>query len=114
MGERIADHFSNAVGRIAGFLPELISAALILVIGYLLSKLAGGVVRGVLARTRFDSFVHKRMDRRRTLAREPERVPVEPRRPPSTIVGSLAFWIGMLITLSLTARTLRLESLAVG
>jgi hypothetical protein len=114
MGERITDHFSNAFGRIAGFLPELISAAIILLIGYLLAKLAGSLVRNVLSRTRFDTFVHKRLERRRALTREPERVAVEPRRPPSTIVGSLTFWIGMLITLSMAARTLRLESLAVG
>ena len=102
MGERIRDYFAGGVGRIAGFLPNLISAAVILAVGYVVSRLAGSLLRRLLARTRFDGFAARHF--RRT----------DSRRPASAIAGAAVFWLGMLITVSMASNSLGLYALSAG
>jgi hypothetical protein len=104
MGEQIRNYFATGIGQIAAFLPNLLSAVIILVVGYALSRLVGGLVRRLLAKVSFDSMVARRLHPRANA----------PGRPASTTVGSAVFWLGMLVTLSLTTRSLRLISLSDG
>ncbi len=115
MGQRVEDYFADAVGRVAGFLPNLLSAIIILVVGYLLSRLAGTLVRSLLARAGFDRFVARRFTQRRVVVTEtPEVEATVGKRTPSSLVGSLTFWLGLLVTLSMASRSLGLTSLSSG
>ncbi|MBI5546732.1 MAG: hypothetical protein HY901_22850 [Deltaproteobacteria bacterium] len=103
MVEQIRNYFATGIGQVVGFLPNLLSAVIIFVVGYALSRLAGSLVRRLLARLDFDPFINRRLHPRASA-----------RRPASSTVGSAVFWLGMLVTLSLTTRSLRLVSLSGG
>lgn len=104
MGEQIRSYFAAGIGQIVAFLPHLLSAVIILVVGYVLSRLAGSLARRLLARVRFDGYIAHRLHPRASA----------PGRPASTTVGSAVFWLGMLVTLSVTTRALQLASLSAG
>lgn len=103
MGQRIVNMFGEGVGRILAFLPNLVSAIVIFVVGYLVSRLLAAVTYRVLERLHFDHFVSRRVHQRLGETRSPTRT-----------LRSLVFWLGLLITFSLTARALGLNSLAFG
>src|SRR4051812_6731943 len=96
MGERIRIFFADGIGRITAFLPNLVSAILILAVGYGLSRLLAVVADRVLSRAGFDRFIARRVHHRAA------------EHSPSHTVGAVVFWLGMLTTLSLTANTLGL------
>jgi hypothetical protein len=98
---QIGNYFAAGVGRITGYLPNLVSAIIILVVGYFVCRLLDTVARRLLARAHFDNYVSQHL-RRAT------------KRAPSSTVGSAVFWLGMLVTLSLTANALGLASLNAG
>lgn len=104
MGEQIRSFVAAGIGQIVEFLPHLLSAVIILVVGYVLSRLAGSLTRRLLARVGFDGYIARRLHPRASA----------PGRPASTTVGSGVFWLGMLVTLSLTTRALQLASLSAG
>jgi hypothetical protein len=104
MGVQIRSYFVAGLGQIVAFLPHLLSAVIILVVGYVLSRLAGSLARRLLARVRFDGYIARRLHPRASA----------PGHPASTTVGSAVFWLGMLVTLSLTTRALQLASLSAG
>jgi len=102
MGQQILSYLSEGLGRIVAFLPNLVAAILILVIGYILSRLLAALVRRVALRAGFDRFTARHLHT--TTAR----------RSSSGILGSTVFWIGLLVTFSLTARALGLVTLSAG
>jgi hypothetical protein len=104
MGGQISGYFAAGFGQIVAFLPHLLSGIIILVAGYALSRLVGSLARRLLARVSFDSFIARRLHPRANV----------PGRPASTTVGLAVFWLGMLVTLSATTRSLRLASLSEG
>jgi hypothetical protein len=104
MGAQISSHFSSAVGRLAGFIPNLLSAIVILAVGILLSRLVGALARKLLARVGFDGFADRHL-RLRAAA---------PRRSASALVGSAVFWLGTLLTVSMAANSLNLRTLSAG
>jgi hypothetical protein len=102
--QQLQNYFYSAVGQVAGFLPNLLSALLIFAVGYLVSRGLAALVRKGLARTRFDTMVAKRLHP--SISTE--------RKPASSSAGTAVFGLGMLVTLSLTAQALRLDTLARG
>jgi len=104
MGQQIVSYFAGGLGQIVAFVPNLVSAIIVLAVGYLVARVLGSLTRRILARTRFDPFVAKRL-RPRASTRE---------RAASAATGSLVFWLGMLVTVSIAARSLRLTSLSYG
>jgi len=102
--QQLTNCFYSAVGQVAGFLPNLLSAILIFAVGYLVSRGISALVRKGLERTRFNSMVAKRLHP----SVSPER------KPASSSVGTAVFGLGLLVTLSLTAQALRLDTLARG
>ena len=102
--EQLRNSFYSAVGQVADYLPHLLSAIAIFAVGYLVSRAVGALVRRGLARTGFDRFVARRLHPRAS----PEHAPA------SRTLGSGAFGIGILVTTSLTAQALRLNTLADG
>jgi len=101
--QQVTSFFAEGLGRIVGFLPNLLSAIVILVVGYALSRVLGGLVKRLLMRAHFDAAVSRHV--------RPQAIE---KRSASATLGSVVFWLGMLVTLSLTARSLALESLAGG
>jgi signal transduction histidine kinase len=102
MREQIRDYLAGAIGRITAFLPNLLSAIAIAVVGYLLSRLAGTLVTRVLGRAGFDHFAARHFRTNTT------------KRTASSIAGSAVFWLGILITASLAAESLGLLALSAG
>lgn len=102
--QQLQNYFYSAVGQVAGYLPNLLSAVLIFAVGYLVSRGLAALVRKGLERTRFNGMVAKRLHP--SISTE--------RKPASSSAGSAVFGLGILVTLSLTAQALRLETLAKG
>jgi hypothetical protein len=103
MGERIAARFADGLGKIAAFLPNLISALLVLGLGYAISRLCGALVARVLSRAGFDRWVHRHVHHRATGSRSP-----------SATLGAIVFWLGMLLASSMAASSLELPTLSAG
>jgi Conserved TM helix len=104
MLEQIRNHFATGIGQIIAYLPNLVSAIIVLLVGYLVSRVLGSVVAKLLGRARFDGFVARHL------------------HPPaggtglsaSRTAGMAVFWLGMLVTFSLAAQALRLAALSAG
>ena len=102
--QQLQNYFYSALGQVTGFLPNLLSALLIFAVGYLVSRGLAALVRKGLERTRFNGMVAKRLHP--SISTE--------RKPASSSAGSAVFGLGILVTLSLTAQALRLDTLARG
>jgi hypothetical protein len=105
MGEQIRSYFGSGVGRVTAFLPNLLAAVVIAVVGYLLSRLAGSLCRRILARIGFDAWAARHIHPRAGAAAK---------RPASAVLGSVVFGIGLLITATLAANSLGLQTLSAG
>jgi hypothetical protein len=101
---QIGSYFATGLGRIAAFLPNLLSAAIVVAIGYLLSRLAGSATRRLLSRTRLDEVAARRLHPRVGGLKGSA----------SAALGSAVFWLGLLITASIAANSLGLAALSVG
>jgi hypothetical protein len=104
MGEQIRSYFGAGLGRVTGFLPNLLAAIVIAVVGYALSRLAGSVCRRLLARVGFDGWAARHLHPRAAGTR----------RPASAVLGSVTFGLGLLITAAMTANALQLYALGAG
>jgi hypothetical protein len=104
MGEEIRQRFAAGIGRAAAFLPELVAAIVIFGLGYVVARVLGGLTMRLLARTRLDEAALRRMGRRgATLGRSP-----------SALLGSVVFWLTMLLATSLAAEQLGIAALSAG
>lgn len=83
---------SSAWANVATFIPKLLAALLILIVGYFVAKLLAKVLNTVLERVGFDRAV-ERGGFKRALARS--------KYDPSDIVAKLAFWTVFLIVLQM-------------
>lgn len=104
MLEQIRNYFATGIGQITAFLPNLVSALIVLLVGYLLSRVLGSVVAKLLGRARFDGFVARHLHPRAG----------EAGLSASRTAGRAVFWLGMLVTFSLAAQALRLAALSAG
>lgn len=91
--------------EIAGFLPNLAGALVILILGYFVARIASAVVRRLLAAVGFD-----RLGDRTGIADMLRRINVE--RPASHILGRIVFWILMLTFLLSASESLGLDRLS--
>jgi Conserved TM helix len=83
---------SGAWSNVITFVPKLAAALLIILVGYLIAKVAAGILDKVLERVGFDRAV-ERGGIKQTLARS--------KYDPSDIIAKLAFWLIFLVTLQL-------------
>jgi hypothetical protein len=104
MLEQIRNYFATGVGQMTAYLPNLVSAVIVLLVGYLLSRVLGSVVARLLGRAQFDAFVARHMQPQAGATRLSA----------SRTTGRAVFWLGMLVTFSLTAQALRLAALSSG
>lgn len=100
--ETFIDPLRNMLSTIAEWLPRLIGALIVLLIGYLVAKAIEGLVRKLLRRANFDGFVHKG-----TAGSYVARVVPKP----ASFVGSVVFWLIWLGTISIAVTLLGIEAL---
>lgn len=98
----LTQEFENAVGNIIGFLPNLLAALLILLIGSIIASALARLTRKVLQRLRFDRVIHSS-----TAGTMVSRV-IES---PSYFTGRVVFWLIMIGTISLAVTALNLPVL---
>lgn len=98
----IEQSFENILNRIIEFLPNLIGAIVILIIGYMIAKLLEKVVRKALNRARFDRAMHN-SSAGKTISRVIES--------PSKLGGQIAFWLVFIGAISLAVSALNLPVL---
>jgi hypothetical protein len=103
MGARIGSYFADGVGRIVSFIPQLVSAAIILAVGYGIAVLIRFATRRLLQGAKFDRFVERRVHHRATS-----------KGSPSVGAGAVAFWIVMLAAFAMASRALGLDTLSAG
>jgi Conserved TM helix len=82
----------NAWSNVATFVPKLLAALVILLVGYLVARLVAGILNKILERVGFDRVV-ERGGVRQVLARS--------KYDPSDILAKLVFWTIMLLVLQL-------------
>lgn len=98
----IEQSFENILSKIIEFLPNLIGALAILIIGYMIAKLLEKVTRKALNRARFDRAIHN-STAGNTISRVIES--------PSRLGGRVAFWLVFIGAISLAVSALDLPVL---
>ena len=98
----VEQSLENILSRIIEFLPNLLGAIVILIIGYMLAKLLEKVTRRALNRARFDRAMHN-SSAGNTISRIIES--------PSKLGGRIAFWLVFIGAISLAVSALNLPVL---
>lgn len=98
----LSDELNDILKKIIDFVPNLIGAILILLIGYWVASLIAGIVRRSLRRMRFDRAIHTS-----PIGNSVSRV-IES---PSHLTGAIVFWLLFLGAVSLAISALNLPVL---
>ncbi len=99
MNETLLQPLQNALSAFLSFLPQLVGAIIILIIGYIVAKILQAVVGRVLQGIGFDGWMEKGgikqfFDRAQT------------NYTPATVIGRLVFWFVFIIALTMAADAL--------
>ena len=105
IGEGALAALTSTWSEIAAFLPNLAGALIILILGYIVAKIASAVLRRLLAAIGFD-----RLGERTGIAKLLKQINVE--RTASYILGRIVFWILMLTFLLSASESLGLDRLS--
>jgi Mechanosensitive ion channel, conserved TM helix len=96
------DSLQNAFTELVAFLPNLIGALLLLLLGYFVAKVLDGLARRALQRAEFDRAIH----------REPTGEWIKRVIPrPSNLAGTIVFWVVFLGAVSIAVDVLGIEAL---
>nr|MBA3565747.1 hypothetical protein [Actinomycetota bacterium] len=96
------DSLQNAFTELVAFLPNLFGALLLLLLGYIVAKVLGGVTRRALGKAGFDAAAH----------REPTGQWIKRVIPrPSNLAGAIVFWAVFLGAVSIAVDVLGIEAL---
>ena len=99
MNETLLQPLQNALSAFLSYLPQLVGAIIILIIGYIVAKILQAVVGRVLQGIGFDGWMEKGgikqfFDRAQT------------NYTPATVIGRLVFWFVFIIALTMAADAL--------
>src|SRR5215210_8540123 len=99
MNETLVQPLQNALSTFLSFLPQLVGAIVILIIGYIVAKVLQAIVGRVLGSIGFDGWMEKGgikqfFDRAQT------------NYTPATVIGRLVFWFVFIIALTMAADAL--------
>ncbi len=99
MNETLLQPLQNALSAFLSFLPQLVGAIIILIIGYIVAKILQAVVGRVLQGIGFDGWMERGgikqfFDRAQTSYT------------PATVIGRLVFWFVFIIALTMAADAL--------
>jgi small-conductance mechanosensitive channel len=100
MIEELSTGFQDLASQVIVYLPRVVAAVLVLVIGWLLARALSLLL--VRAISQLDELWH-RLISKRGLA------PVQTRRPPTRVVGELVFWLLMFVFVILAGEVLGLD-----
>lgn len=103
---KLGDVFSEHLDRLATLLPTLLTAVVLLLVGWLLARAVRGLVRRLLSRAGLDAAV-ERAGMGQVLQRFGPLVP-------SQAIGSLAYWLVLLLLLLAVADILGMGSVTRG
>lgn len=105
MSETLLQPLQDALSTFLSFLPQLVGAIVILIIGYIVAKVLQAVVGRVLKGIGFDGWMEKGgikqfFDRAQT------------NYTPATVLGSLVFWFVFIIALTMAAEALGISQVS--
>ncbi len=105
MNETLLQPLQNALSTFLSFLPQLVGAIVILIIGYIVAKVLQAVVGRVLQGIGFDGWMEKGgikqfFDRAQT------------NYTPATVIGRLVFWFVFIISLTMAADALGIRQVS--
>jgi hypothetical protein len=103
MGQRVTSYFADGVGSVVAFLPHLLSALIILAVGWGVAVLLRAIAVRLLHGVHFDRLVEHRVHRKATS-----------KGSPTNGVGAIVYWITLLVATTMASRALGLDTLAVG
>jgi hypothetical protein len=103
--ESVTQSLQQGLGTFFGFIPQLIGAIIILIVGYIIAKVLEAVVGRVLKAVGFDSWMEKSgikqfFDRAQTS------------QTPATILGKLVFWFVFIITITMATDALGIRQVS--
>lgn len=98
----IGQQLGDGAGRVIDFLPQLLAALLILLIGYIIAKVLGRLTRKGLNKLRLDRAMHN-SPAGNTISRFVES--------PSALLGNVVFWLVFIGAISLAISALNLPVL---
>jgi small-conductance mechanosensitive channel len=101
----ILQSLQNTLDRFLEYIPQLIGAIIILVIGYIAARILKAVVSRVLQGIGFDGWMEKGgikqfLDRAQT------------RETPATVLGTLVFWFVFIIVITMAADALGIQQVS--
>jgi Conserved TM helix len=96
------DSLENAFTEFVAFLPNLIGALVVLLLGYILAKVLSGLVRRAAGRAGFNAWVHRDPTGQWIRRVVPQ---------PSQLLGTIAFWVIFLGAVSIAVDVLGIEAL---
>lgn len=91
------DYFQSAVYQVVQYLPTLLGAVLILLVGWLIAAIASAIVRGLLNRTRIDNRIAASL----TGGRDVPQI--------EGIIANVVFWVILLLTVVAVLDHLKLQ-----
>src|SRR5918999_2636668 len=89
----LGDSVQQGLDSFFNFLPNLIAFAVILVIGFLIARVVGGIARKALEKLGLDRALHE-SDAGQYVER------VTPGAKPSSAIGKVVFWLAMAFVLA--------------
>jgi small-conductance mechanosensitive channel len=103
--ETITGPLQEALATFLNFLPQLVGAILILIIGYIVAKVLQGVTSRLLRAVGFDGWLERSgikqfFDRANT------------RHTPATVLGLLVFWIVFIIAITMATDALGIQQVS--
>jgi len=106
MNETLLQPLQNALSTFLSYLPQLVGAIIILIIGYIVAKVLQAVVGRVLQSIGFDRWMERGgikqfFDRAQT------------NYTPATVIGTLVFWFVFIIALTMAADALGIPQVSV-
>src|ERR671921_1313850 len=101
----ILQSLQNTLDRFLEYIPQLIGAIIILVIGYIVARILKAVVSRILQSRGFDGWMEKGgikqfLDRAQT------------RETPATVLGKLVFWLVFIIAITMAADALGIRQVS--
>jgi small-conductance mechanosensitive channel len=106
MNETLLQPLQNALSTFLSFLPQLVGAIVILIIGYIVAKVLQAVVGRVLQGIGFDGWMEKGGIKQFFDRAETNQTPV-------SILGQLVFWLVFIIALTMAADALGISQVSV-
>src|SRR5215213_540461 len=99
------ESLQNALGTFLEYIPQLIGAIVILIVGYLIARALQAVVSRVLQAVGFDNWMERGgikqfFDRAQT------------RETPATVLGTLVFWFVFIIAITMAADALGIRQVS--